>query len=261
MKLISIVFDNYFYNRGLKATWGFSCLIQGFEKTVLFDTGSNGGVLLSNMRNLGLNSNNIDSVFISHDHWDHTGGLKSILSENSMIDVYMLPSFSSDLKNTVKEYGAYLLENNDLKMLFPRVYTTGILGTTIHPVRYIRRKNEIIDKQPSHNLSNGVKEQSLIIETKNGLVIITGCAHPGVVNIIQHVKKSLNQKIYMAFGGFHLGSTRDSELKDIISQFRKMEVEKAGPCHCSGDRCRELFANEYKENFLDIGVGKIIEIE
>jgi 7,8-dihydropterin-6-yl-methyl-4-(beta-D-ribofuranosyl)aminobenzene 5'-phosphate synthase len=236
MKIISVVFDNYIYNSELTATWGFSSLIQGFEKTILFDTGSNSDVLHSNIRNLGLNFTNIDSVFISHDHWDHTGGLKLILSQHPTTAVYMLPSFSDDLKNTVKEYGEHLVENNGLKMLFPHVYTTSTLGTT-------------------------VKEQSLVIETENGLMIITGCAHPGIIQIIQHVKKHLNQKIYMVFGGFHLQDESDFELLKIILRLKELGVEKIGPCHCSGDRCRKLCAEEYKENFMKIGVGKIIKIE
>lgn len=233
---ITIIYDNNLFNPELKNEWGFSCLIEGFEETILFDTGGDGEILLDNMKNLGIDPKNIHKLLISHDHWDHAGGLKPLLRENPALDIYVLPSFSNDTEDIVLEYGAHLFEIDSPQVLFPHVYTTGILGTII-------------------------REQSLVIETKNGLVIITGCAHPGIVNIVQHVKKILNQKIYMVFGGFHLAAASDSELKNIIAQFREMEVEKVGPCHCSGDRCRELFADEYKEDYLNIGVGKIIKIE
>ena len=121
------------------------------------------------------------------------------------------------------------MENDSLKLLFPHIYTTGSLGTTI-------------------------QEQSLVLETENGLIVITGCAHPGVVKIIQHVREHFDQEIHMVFGGFHLGGVNDIVLESIISQFRGMEVRKAGPCHCSGERCRELFEKEYAEDFLKLGV-------
>ncbi len=233
---IIIIYDNNPFNDQLKTAWGFSCLIRGLEKTILFDTGGDGEILMSNMKKLNINPADIDLIFLSHEHWDHIGGLEDFLENNHNVVVYLLPSFPTSVKSSFKNAGAEVVEIVSPASLCEKASSTGKLGTEID-------------------------EQSLIIETKNGLVIITGCAHPGIVNIVQYAKKILDQKIYMVFGGFHLGGTTDSGLKSIIKQFRKMEVKKAGPCHCSGDRCRELFADEYKENFIDIGVGKIIEFE
>ena len=110
-------------------------------------------------------------------------------------------------------------------------------------------------------LGNGVEEQSLIINSEPGLIIITGCAHPGIVNIIKKTKEMFPAKnIYLVLGGFHLTEASDSELKGIIADFKELGVQKVAPCHCSGDRCRELFQQEYQDNFIKNGVGKIIEI-
>ncbi len=231
----TVVYDNNPHTPGLTTGWGFSCLITGFEKTILFDTGGDGKVLLDNMERLGIDPTEIDMVFISHDHWDHTGGLKTLLQENGSVEVQMLSSFSDEVKETVRACGAELVENDSLKMLFPRVHTTGSLGTTI-------------------------PEQSLVLETEKGLIIITGCAHPGVVEIIQHVREHFHQEIQMVFGGFHLEGVDDKILESIISQFRRTGVTIAGPCHCSGDRCRELFGKEYGEDFLKLGVGARIRL-
>jgi len=233
---VTIIYDNNPFDDRLKTDWGFSCLIKGLEKTILFDTGGDGEVLMNNMKKLKIDPADVDVVFLSHEHWDHAGGLKSFLEHNHNIVVYLLPSFPASIKNSIKNAGAEVIETANSMSLCERVTSTGKLGTAID-------------------------EQSLVLETENGLVIITGCAHPGIVDIVRHVKKNLEQKIYMVFGGFHLGGTSDSELKSIITRFREMKVEKVGPCHCSGDRCRELFADEYKENFVDIGVGKIIEFQ
>jgi 7,8-dihydropterin-6-yl-methyl-4-(beta-D-ribofuranosyl)aminobenzene 5'-phosphate synthase len=233
---LTIIYDNYIFNRELKTEWGFSCLIKGLEKTILFDTGGNGEILISNMKRLNINPKAIDVVFISHDHWDHTGGLRDFLGYNHKVDVYVLSSFSDELKNSVVNYKANLIENDKLNKICTNVYSTGMQGTYIN-------------------------EQSIIIESKSGLIIITGCAHPGIVEIVRSVKEKLEKNIYMVFGGFHLGGTPDTELQEIIEQFRNLEVEKVGPCHCSGERCRQLFLEEYKQDFIDIGVGKELMIK
>jgi 7,8-dihydropterin-6-yl-methyl-4-(beta-D-ribofuranosyl)aminobenzene 5'-phosphate synthase len=176
---ITIVFDNYPYNAELKTEWGFSCLIEGFENTLLFDTGGDGRILLDNMKNLGIDPNKINKLLISHDHWDHTGGLQSFLEKKSNLDVYMLPSFSNGIKDIARSKGAHLIESHTAEKLCSHIHTSGTLGMAI-------------------------KEQSIIIETQKGLVIITGCAHPGIIHIIESVQKRFNQKINMVFGGFHL---------------------------------------------------------
>jgi 7,8-dihydropterin-6-yl-methyl-4-(beta-D-ribofuranosyl)aminobenzene 5'-phosphate synthase len=236
MITMTVVFDNYEYNPDLQTDWGFSCMIEGFDEILLFDTGSNGRILLDNMKNLGLDPGKIRKLLISHDHWDHTGGLKSLLDENTDLDVYMLSSFSGKVKKSVTDLGAHLIENDDFKMIMPGVYTTGRLGAQI-------------------------PEQSLVLDTPRGLVVITGCAHPGIINIIEAVKARFDKGIYLVFGGFHLGGTSDRELLDIIARMKELGVEKAGPSHCSGDRCLELFKAGYKDDYLAIGVGRIIEIE
>lgn len=212
------VYDNYQFDPELKTGWGFSCLIKINGKSILFDTGADSETLLSNMEKMEINPKNIDFVFISHLHGDHTGGLSGILAIKPDLKVYKPESFSAPDE------------------IINGVWTTGPLGTWI-------------------------KEQSLVINSKKGLIVITGCAHPGVVNIVEKAKEIFpKEKVYLVLGGFHLSGASDSELKSIISDFKKLGVQIAAPCHCSGDRCRELFKEEYKENFIENGVGKTIEI-
>ena len=101
-----------------------------------------------------------------------------------------------------------------------------------------------------------IKEQSLIIDSKKGLIAVTGCAHPGIVNIVKKVKKLIKKdKVYLVVGGFHHPSIA------CVKKFREIGVEKVAPSHCTGDLVREAFAKEYKENFIEYGVGKTIEIK
>ena len=233
---ITIVYDNYPFDGLLKTEWGFSCFVKGFERSVLFDTPGNAAMLLTNMQKLKIDPKEIDTIFLSHDHQDHTGGIQDILAQNNKAVVYLLKSFSRGIKSRVDDSVAETVEVTSPTYLCKKVATTGELGVAI-------------------------KEQSLVLETEKGSVIITGCAHPGIVNIIQKVKRDFQQGIYLVLGGFHLGTTSDSELKQIVTQFRRIGVEKVGPCHCSGERCRRLLLDEYGKDFVEVGVGRIIEIE
>lgn len=230
---ITVIYDNYSLVEGLKTEWGFSCLIEGLEKTILFDTGGRGDLLLENMKKLNINPQEIDIVFISHDHWDHTGGLATFLQENSEVEVFLLDSFSSTLKDEVTRSGADLREVKGPTVVCSRVCSTGTLGTAI-------------------------KEQSLVIEVEQGLVVITGCAHPGVVDIIRAVKDHYHQDIYLVMGGFHLLDLLLDELQKVTKQFRELGVKMVGPSHCSGDLCRKCFAQEYGKDWIEVGVGRII---
>lgn len=215
---IVTIYDNYSADSRLKTDHGFSALVTLGNQNILFDTGTDSDILLSNMAKMSIDPKTIDFVFISHLHNDHTGGLSGILKLRPDLPAYKPEKFFSPTQI-----------NNKL-------WTTGSLGTEI-------------------------QEQSLIIDSDKGLIIITGCAHPGIVNIIRKAKEIINKKVYLVLGGFHLRNFSDTQLKEIIKDFKKLEVQKVAPCHCSGDRCRELFKQEYQKNFIENGVGMIINIE
>jgi len=229
------LYDNYEHDPELKTGWGFSCLVKVGDRNILFDTGADSPTLLYNMEKLGIDSRTINTIVLSHIHGDHTGGLSGILEINSNPDVYLLSSFPDDFKNKVKSYRANVVEVVGPVKISESVSTTGELGTWI-------------------------KEQALIVKTEKGLVVLTGCAHPGIVEMLREAKKITSEEIYLVVGGFHLSGTSDSKLRDIVKSFRELGVKKAAPCHCSGDRTRELFKEEYKENFIANGVGMVIEI-
>lgn len=233
---ITIVYDNNDYDQRLEAKWGFSCLIEGPEKTILFDTGGDGVTLLSNLRKLNIDPRKVDAVMLSHIHGDHVGGLSSFLEENSDVIVYLPQSFPETFKHKVKSFGAVVDEVSEGRELFTGVYTTGELG-------------------------RGIKEQSLVVKTSQGLVIVTGCAHPGVVNIIRAAKNMVGQEaVYLAVGGFHLMSAPTAQIESLIQEFRRLSVKEGAPCHCSGDKARRLFKEQYGEDYIPSGVGKRITI-
>jgi 7,8-dihydropterin-6-yl-methyl-4-(beta-D-ribofuranosyl)aminobenzene 5'-phosphate synthase len=230
-----IVYDNNPFDEKLEKDWGFCCFIKGLERSILFDTGTNVRILLANMEKLGIRPAEIDIAFLSHDHRDHTGGLDALLKQNPKIEVWLPEFFSSSFKNVIKKRGASVAEVDNFQKICPGVYTTGIIP-------------------------GWIKEQSLIIDTDKGIILITGCAHPRITNIITKAKELLKKDIHLVFGGFHLAHFYENEINEIIDHFRKSGVKKVGPGHCSGDEARRLFAEEYKDDFIEIGVGKEIKV-
>jgi 7,8-dihydropterin-6-yl-methyl-4-(beta-D-ribofuranosyl)aminobenzene 5'-phosphate synthase len=230
---ITVVYDNNPYKAGLETAWGFSCLIRGTDKTILFDTGGDGSLLLRNMKALGIDPKEIDLIFLSHIHRDHVGGLRNVIERNPKVFVYIPKSFPDSFKGEVKYYGITLIEVQQPLKICEGVYSTGELGSDI-------------------------KEQSLIIHDKRGLVIITGCAHPGIVNVVNKAKDLFRSDIFLLVGGFHLGGKNKDELRKIAFSLKKAGVHNVGPCHCSGDAAREVLKEEYQNNFVNVGVGRVI---
>jgi len=232
---ITIVYDNNEYDKNLKTAWGFSCLVELEDKKILFDTGGDSLTLLSNMEKLKMDLKEIDIVVLSHIHGDHTGGLTGVLEKNPDVTVYIPKSFPNSFKDEIKSYGSSFIEVSNPNKIFNGVLSTGEIGTWI-------------------------KEQSLIITTEKGLVVITGCAHPGIVDIVRKAKEITKENVHLVTGGFHLSAASDTDLTQIVNTFRELDVKKVGPCHCSGDRCRELFEKEYGDDFVEVGVGRKIKI-
>jgi 7,8-dihydropterin-6-yl-methyl-4-(beta-D-ribofuranosyl)aminobenzene 5'-phosphate synthase len=233
---ITVVYDNNPYQEGLKTSWGFSCVIKGAEETILFDTGGDSAVLLNNMQQLGIDPKEIDVVVLSHIHGDHVGGLNGFLQRNINVTVYFLATFPPGFKESLNCAGIETVEVNDPVRICKGVYSTGALGSWM-------------------------KEQSLIVSTVRGVIVVTGCAHPGIVHILQTVKKFNAEPILLVMGGFHLRAMRKAQLEETIANIRKLGVEKIGPCHCTGELARQTFKQEYGDDYLDVGVGRLIEFE
>ncbi|KPL11436.1 MBL fold metallo-hydrolase, partial [candidate division TA06 bacterium SM1_40] len=110
-------------------------------------------------------------------------------------------------------------------------------------------------------LGTRVKEQALIIHTARGLIVMTGCAHPGIVHVVERAKDLIGEDVLLVIGGFHLGPASSAEIEGIVASIRELGVRYIAPCHCSGDAARELFHDEYEENYIEVGVGSIITME
>jgi len=214
MITITIVYDNEVYQEGLKSDWGFSCIIEKENSPkILFDTGANGSILLSNMEKLGIKPISIDEIFISHNHFDHIGGLSSFLDVNNKVKIYLPVSLRG--VRAAKEI-IYVDEPLQIHQGF---FSTGEL--------------------------EGI-EQSLVIKGENGLIVIAGCSHPGVGNIL----KAAGQfgKVKSLVGGLH-GFSEFDLIKDL---------DLICPVHCT--QFKEKIKELYPEKYISGGAGKIVSI-
>ncbi len=234
---VKVIYDSK-ARKGLESGWGFSCLVGG---KVLFDAGPDAQALLDNMSRLMVSPSDISSVVISHDHWDHTGGLWEILRSRKGMKVYACRSFSEDFKKGVKELGGKLCFADGPVEIAENIYVTGEIPG--------EHKGEIIG------------EQALVVKGDKGISIVTGCAHPGVLEMILSAKKKTGaRKIYMIFGGFHLDGMKREEISSLVEQLKKMGVSKVGPSHCAGEKARRVFRGKYHENFIPVQAGHIIQL-
>ncbi len=232
---LDILYDNYPHPEGQVALWGFSCLVRGTEKTILFDTGELGDSLLANMTTSGVDPKEIDQIVSSHDHYDHTGGLDKLLGECESPEVFLFDSFSSELKQRARALGADVVENSNSVEVCRNVFTTG-------------------------EMDGPVPEQALILRTRAGLIVLTGCAHPGVAEMVARAKELFQDDVLLILGGFHLLQSSPEAIGKVISDLRELSVRCVAPSHCTGDVARRMFEEAFGDDFVGIETGSTIRL-
>jgi 7,8-dihydropterin-6-yl-methyl-4-(beta-D-ribofuranosyl)aminobenzene 5'-phosphate synthase len=210
---ITVIYDNCAVKAGLGVGWGFSSLIEiENEPPLLFDTGADGATLLHNMKQLGIDPSRIGTIVISHHHYDHTGGLSDLLEINKYAKIYVPASM------TIRLPGRKVVQVSQTTRVSEDVFSTGEL-------RWI--------------------EQALAIKTGKGIVVVTGCSHPGVGEILDAA--SCYGKIYGIIGGLH--GFRDFGRLDGLSLIC--------PCHCT--QHKDSLKSIYPSQYIACGAGLELE--
>jgi len=233
---LTVLYDSVAMAPGLQTGLGFSCLAEVGDKKVLFDTGSDGEILLSNMYQVGIDPKEIDIVLISHSRFGHIGGLDDFLNINNKAPVFIPESFPENSVERIKKTGAEVKPVFFIEELLPNIFTLG----------------EFV----------GIfREQVMAIRTSKGIVVIVGCAHHVSITILYRTKVTFpNDPIYLVLGGFHFSGLSDSEQSKILKTFLKLRVQNVAPCHCCEESCRKRFQLAYSNNYIEMGVGGIIGI-
>jgi 7,8-dihydropterin-6-yl-methyl-4-(beta-D-ribofuranosyl)aminobenzene 5'-phosphate synthase len=233
---LTILFDNYPGLPGLRSLWGFAALIRLEGRTILFDTGSNGRVLLRNMAALGLDPECVDLLFLSHLHWDHLGGLDSFLECNPAVTVVLHEGFSKHLIHDLhSQCDELIVIGAEPRRLAPGIFSTGML-----------------DSQPP--------EQGMVIDAGGVTAAISGCAHPGMERIVERAVRLLRRPVDWVIGGFHLMYADAAEIDRSIRALQSLGVAQVVPTHCTGDAAKAAFRRVYGAGFHEGGVGRQIEL-
>jgi len=208
---------------------------------ILFDTGESAEYLFNNMSLMNIDVLDIEAVVISHDHWDHTGGLWEVLKRRKGLKVYACPHFSEEFKERVKRLQGELREADRFIKISKNIFITGEI--------------------PGVYCNQYMPEQALIIKTENGITVITGCAHPGIVKIVERVKEEFSkERLNLVLGGFHLMDKGKRVIEIIVERFKELGVKQVGPTHCSGKEAERIFQGAYKNNYLTISAGQTIDV-
>lgn len=231
---IKILYDNCKENKELQEGWGFSALIETDSKKILFDTGNDRNAFFFNIEKMNIDLSEVTDVVFSHKHKDHVTGCTEILEK--------------------------LQEN--CRVFIPRGFPTKIVPRNLQ-IQKVSDFQEIEKNAFTMVLKGGffLYEQFLILRSEKGLIIITGCAHPGIIRILEAAQKKLQAPIYLVLGGFHLFRKNCSIIEEIVDTFQALHVAKAAPCHCSGEKTIKKFQDAYQQNFFKLGTGSVLTLK
>jgi 7,8-dihydropterin-6-yl-methyl-4-(beta-D-ribofuranosyl)aminobenzene 5'-phosphate synthase len=257
---------------------GFSAFIETDNGNYLFDTGS-GRSIVPNSLTLNMDLKSIKKIFLSHGHYDHTGGLPEVLKMKGKVDVHAHPHVFLDRIAVLKEedreikrfvgirykkrylesLGANFVFNTDFVEVEKGFYLTGEVPRQTTFEKPDPRLFSETDGKTTHDLF--LDDQSLILDTDKGMVLILGCAHSGMINIINHViNKMGKEKFHTILGGTHLDFLTPEQLEESVKSLKKMEIEKIGVSHCTGMRAAFRLHQEFGERFFYGCVGSLLEV-
>ena len=257
---------------------GFSALIETDQGNYLFDTGS-GRSVIKNSLELNKDLRTIKKIFLSHGHYDHTGGLPEVLRLRGKVDVHAHPHIFLDRVHVIKEneketkrfvglpfkksyletLGANFVLNKEFIEIEKGIFLTGEVPRKTSFEKPDSRLFAEVDGKM--NLDIFSDDQSLILDTEKGLILIFGCAHSGMINIIHHVlNKTGKEKFYAILGGTHLDFLTKEQSNESIEALKRFEIEKIGACHCTGMRAAFRLHQEFGDRFFYGHVGSGLEI-
>jgi len=235
---ILILYENRTSRNTLVPGWGFSALVELDGKRVLFDAGADFLILKNNAQTLGVNLAAVDLLFLSHDHCDHIGGVPAVRRKG--LEVYYPASFSSSFRDMMEYAKAIPHSVSQSVEIASHIHSLGELSGTV--------------------LGTTVTEQALLIEGENGPVLITGCAHPGIVNIARAATELIGKPVHLLLGGFHLMLAADQTVQDTASALLRLGVQHIAPCHCTGKRATDLLHRAFGNSFTEIALGSEVKL-
>ncbi len=271
---VTVLIEDYSgYESPFLAQHGVSFLIEKNGKKILFDTGQSAEPILHNMKLLGIEPSSVDYVFLSHCHYDHTGGLLGILKavgrripiiahpeifrEHFVTKPYLRSVGMPFRRAEIEELADLYLTPKPLEIL-DGVRSTGEVRNREefergHLKVYTIRNGQIQE-------DNIMDDMSLVVESSDGLIIVSGCSHAGIVGIVKHAIRLTGEKrVRAVIGGFHLIDASEERIERTVREFLELGVEEVYSGHCTGLKAEAAFLRAYGDRFHKLHSGMVID--
>jgi 7,8-dihydropterin-6-yl-methyl-4-(beta-D-ribofuranosyl)aminobenzene 5'-phosphate synthase len=238
--LVKMIYNNTGNNSNFRKDWGLAMWIEENNNAVFFDTGGNPKIFWKNIQAAGIDVSKLSVIIISHNHLDHTLGIPIILEKTGYKPVIYVPA--ADVEDFRSKYNrATIKPVHNAQHITGSIWSTGEMKASLN--------------------NDAISEQSIIILQGKMAYIFTGCAHQGIIAIVEKTKSLHPDKdIALLAGGFHLLDHTIEQLRDISEKLNTLEVKKIAPSHCTGDKAIAFFRSEWKERFIDFNIGDDFKI-
>ena len=267
---ITVLYDAFGKASTMQKDWGYAAVVDHGGKRILFDTGNDGEILALNAKVKGIDLSKLDFVVMSHRHGDHMGGLAYLLRVNPNVRIYApregFGVYGADLPSTFYRKDASLpAEQRYYDGAPPAVMRFGTAWPGAN-FQLIDKNTEIApgvhvislvsDKPGTAEL----RELSLAINATDGAVIVVGCSHPGIDKIVE-AATTINPRIHLIVGGFHLVTSNDADIEEIVIALRdKFRVAYVAPGHCTGEPTFTALKRAFTDRYLYAGLGTTIAL-
>jgi 7,8-dihydropterin-6-yl-methyl-4-(beta-D-ribofuranosyl)aminobenzene 5'-phosphate synthase len=266
---LTFLVDNSSVVPKLGVEHGLAVLLETSERVILFDTGQS-DLLLANARLLGKDLSGVETVVLSHGHYDHSGGLQSVLElPGSAAEVLLHPAaleskFAVCPGKAARDIGmSYIPEIQHLrKVTGPHQICPGVLflGQIPRVTDYEDTGGPFFRDQDGRIPDLLEDDSALLLSTASGLVLLTGCAHAGIVNVLRYAAGIANSNRFAAvLGGMHLKEASGSRMSRTVADLAEFEIEKIAAMHCSGEAAGQAFKDGLKAQVLECGAGSVFE--
>lgn len=268
--VMSVVIDNKACN-GLKGEWGLSIVVDYKGKKILADAGAS-DLFIDNMAKMNIDIRDIDYAMLSHAHFDHANGIPAFFKKNDKAKFYIRETTKDNCyakrlffykyigipKRMMDEYADRIEVVSGDYELMDGVY---LLPHKTANLENIGKKEKMYLKTDNgYIFDNFAHEQSLVVDTDKGLVIINSCSHGGAVNIINEVKNTFKDKhIYGIIGGFHLYNKKDAEVLEVAECIKNTGIEFVCTGHCTEERAYNILKGVLKDKLIQLHSGLIME--
>ena len=261
---------------GLLGEHGFACFLETPAGNYLFDSGQ-GQTLIPNARRLGTDLKTVRALLISHGHYDHTGALPQVFEECGGLDVYAHPGIFAERywerdgtrrfvgipfrRDYLETLGARFKLDVELREIGTGVFLTGEIPRRNawekgDPNQLaVTERGEILRPDPVYD------DLSLVVDTPKGLLLVLGCAHAGLINILEYVRERFTGKrIHAVVGGTHLGFATEEQFEETLSLIDRYEIDRVGVSHCTGLPRAARLGARLGERFFFGSAGTVLEI-